>query len=216
MNDNYLSIFSELYEFSQATGYRCYIWGGFVQDILSGVILRTHKDIDCFIENLDTNIEIIEKYFYKKGYQCHFNSEFLMLTIEKYNQHVSINPIHFKDKLIAEWKHIGNQGSITFPIKWLDTEYRMFYNIPVLTAGSKFEYVFRELIEYLNPEWKPRIKDKSAKKYFRKLEEDNRELFEEFTSYNPFWLKKGYADNTPPVLVNGKLLKEKRPTTAST
>jgi hypothetical protein len=215
MNNEYLSIFSELYEFSLTTGFRCYIWGGFVQDILSEIILREHKDIDCFIENMDINIEYIEQYFSEKGYQCHFNSEFLMLNIDKYNQHVSINPIHFKDNYIAEWKHIGNQGSITFPQKWLDSKYRIFYNIPVLTSGSKFEYVFRELIEYLNPEWKPRIKDEAARKYFRTLEEDNRELFEEFNSYNPFWLKKGYTENIPPVLVTGKLLKKKHLITAS-
>jgi len=92
----------------------------------------------------------------------------------------------------------------------------MFFNVPVLTSGTKFEYVFRELIEYINPEWKLRKKDIKAKEYFKDIEKDNRNLFLEFNSYNPFWINKGYSENTPPVLITGKLLIEKRPTKAST
>lgn len=188
---------------------KAYIWGGLVQDILEGKILREHGDIDMFLENMDTNIHNLLDKLKIKGYNCSYNENIQMLNIERNNIKTTINPIIFNNNT-AIWKHIGNQGFICFPAEYLDTELRKFYDINVLTSGFKFEYCIRKIIKYMNPHWTNNIREKDIKVHTffeRKLQENNinpKELLEKIWGYNPFWLKDGYNGYEAPVLVLGK------------
>jgi tRNA nucleotidyltransferase/poly(A) polymerase len=47
---------SDIISVSNELNIKAYIWGGYVQDIMEGKILREHGDIDMFIENMDKNV----------------------------------------------------------------------------------------------------------------------------------------------------------------
>jgi hypothetical protein len=186
-----------------------YTWGGFVQDIIEGEILREHKDIDMFIENMDSKIDDILNELNAKKYKCLYADNIQMLILEKNNIEIAINPIVFKNET-AIWKHIGELGFICFPKEWLDIEYKNFYGLNILTSGYKLEYCLRIILKETNPLWKNKIREKDilAKEYYgKKLLENNikaEELLEKIWSYNPYWFKNGYKGYEPPVLVIGK------------
>jgi hypothetical protein len=194
---------------------KSYVWGGYVQDIIEGKILREHGDIDVFIENMDIYIKDIVKLFEKAKYKYKYHNDIQMLNLEKSNIKTTINPIEFIGKT-AIWKHIGEQGFINFPREWLDSEYRNFYNLSIRTSGIKFEYCSRRIIKDMNPNWTDKIREKDIKsiEYFeKKLHEENidpNELLEKIWGYNPYWLKEGYNGYKPPVLVLGKDYKQKQ------
>jgi hypothetical protein len=190
-------------------GIKSYVWGGFVQDIIEGKILREHGGLDMFMENMDSNIIDLEKYFIKNGYKYKYDNDLQMINIEKDDVRNTLNPIIFKNET-AIWKHIGNFGFMCFPKEWLDTEYREFYNVKVLTSGILFEYSVRKIIKYMNPEWTNKIREKDivANKYYEnKILEMNinpKELMEKIWAYNPYWYKDGYNGYEAPVFVEGK------------
>jgi len=200
---------SDIVNFSNELNIKSYIWGGYVQDIIEGKILREHNDIDVFIENLDTNIKYLEEKFTNNGYNFLFSNEIQMLKLNKNGIKATINPVKFINKT-AIWNHIGEQGFICFPKDWLDIDYREFYGIKVMTAGIKFEYCVRKIIKYMNPAWLNRIREKDiiANEYYqKKLEEEKiepAELLDKIWGYNPYWLKDGYNGYEAPVLVIGK------------
>jgi hypothetical protein len=195
--------------FSNELNIKSYVWGGFVQDIIEGKFLREHKDIDIFIENMDTNINSLMDKLKNKEYNCSYATNMQMLKLAKNNVRAVLNPIIY-NKNVANWKHIGDQGFICFPKDWLDTEYRTFYDVKILTSGIKFEYCVRKIIKYMNPIWTNKIRDKDnvANEYYKsKLLENNIEpeqLLEKIWGYNPYWLNDGYNGYEPPVLVIGK------------
>ena len=212
MNNNQQDIIqciSEIYSFSNELEIKTYFWGGFVQDIIEGKILREHGDIDLFMENMDMKINSLLDLFKNNEYICSYHDDIQMLNLEKNNVKVTINPIIFKNET-AIWKHIGNEGFICFPKEWLDIEYRNFYGINVLTSGCKFEYCIKSIIKYMNPNWTNKIREKDilAKEYYcKKLFEKNirvEELMEKIWAYNPFWFKEGYNGYEAPILVIGK------------
>ena len=208
-NKDILQCFEDIQSFSNQLSIKSYVWGGYVQDIIEGKILREHGDIDVFIENMDMNIdELIEK-FNNAKYKCSYLNDIQMLNLVKNEVKATINPIRFIDKT-AIWKHIGEQGFISFPKDWLDKEYRNFYNLSILTAGIEFEYCIRKIIRYMNPNWTGNIRDKDiiANAYYeKKLLDKNispKELLGKIWGYSPFWLKDGYNGYEPPVLVIGR------------
>lgn len=200
---------SDIIQFSNELNIKSYVWGGYVQDIMEGKILRKHGDIDMFIENMDKNIDSLINKLENKNYTCSYHNDIKMLKLEKDNVKTTINPIIFNNKT-AIWKHIGDQGFICFPKEWLDIEFRQFYGINILTSGIKFEYCVRKIIKHMNPNWKIRTRKKDiiANEYYKsKLLENNiepDELMEKIWGYNPFWLKDGYNGYEAPVLVIGK------------
>jgi hypothetical protein len=200
---------SDIILVSNELNIKAYIWGGYVQDIMEGKILREHGDIDMFIENMDKNINKLIKKLKTKNFICSYYSDMQMLILNKNNIKATLNPIIFKNTT-AIWKHIGEQGFISFPKEWLDMEYKEFQGIYVLTAGYKFEYCIRTIIKYTNPNWENRIREKDiqAKEYYKKILLKNNingeELLKKIWSYNPYWLKDGYTGYEKPVLVIGK------------
>lgn len=202
-NQQYLSLLEDIYDISAQIGTKTYIWGGMAIDIWEGHFLREHGDLDGFVENLIENLDVMIEEFIKREYEVTFNDEFLILEVKSGLVHASLNPLQINGK-VAEWMHIGNEGSVYFPSEWLDQIPRSFYNIKVYTSGIRFEYAVKTKISMLNPEWNLREKDLLAIKYMKEkldergiLEED---IYKWFWSYNPFWYKKGYDEFFRPTV----------------
>jgi hypothetical protein len=182
---------------------------------MEGKMLREHGDIDMFIENMDKNINELLSKLKTKQFTCSYYDDMQMLKLNKNNVKIIINPIIFENAT-AIWKHIGEQGFVIFPKEWLDTEYKEFHGINVLTSGYKFEYCIRTIMKYTNPNWENRIRDKDiqAKEYYEKILLENNikgeELLDKIWSYNPYWLKDGYNGYENPVLVIGREYKKKQ------
>lgn len=205
-NQHYLQFIKDIYEVSAALSVRTYIWGGFTQDIFEGRFLREHGDLDGFVENMMAVLEQLIQQYESRGYHTRFMEDFHMLEVRKGELHAGFNPLDLdQDGNVAMWRHIGDQGTVYFPINWLDKTPRSFYDAKVYTSGLRFEYGFRKIVGLLNPEWKEREKDRAAKEYLEaKVKEEGLEKDEILRciwSYNPFWAKRGYNPFDKPVLV---------------
>lgn len=202
-NRLYLSMMADIHAVNEALGLRTYLWGGLCIDVFEGRFLREHGDLDGFTTDLETHRLPLEEAYTQLGYKVSFNEAFSMLRIEKSGIHGSFNPLRINSGT-AEWKHIGDEGSVYFPTAWLDTEPRVFYGVNVYTAGRKFDYAVKTKIAMLNPEWKLREKDLAAVAYLKKQlsaeQVTDEDIYKWFWSYNPFWFKRGYAEFFRPTL----------------
>lgn len=165
-NHQYITMLADIFDISSSLGIKTFIWGGLTIDIWEGHFLREHGDLDGFVENLIECLESVTSEYLKRGYKVTFNSEILMLEVEKDLVHASFNPLKINAK-IAEWKHIGNDGSVFFPFEWLDGIPRLFYNTKVLM---------------LHPKWQLREKDQLAVKYMEEKMEAEKYLRKIFTN----------------------------------
>lgn len=208
-NKCYLNFMQDIYDISSELSIHTYIWGGFTIDIFEGKFLREHGDLDGFIENMMSVLDLLIEKFKNKGYQTMFYSDINMLQISKGEQHASFNPLDIEGE-VAMWRHIGNQGTVYFPYKWLDSTPYNFYETKVFTSGLYFEYAFRNIVRDINPEWKEREKDQIAKQYLNeKIKEkciDDKEISKYIWSYSPFWIQKGYSPFSKPTLVVPKYM----------
>ncbi|WMJ90550.1 nucleotidyltransferase domain-containing protein [Anaerocolumna sp. MB42-C2] len=202
-NQQYITMLADIYDISSSLGIRTFVWGGLSIDIWEGYFLREHGDLDGFVENLTEYVESLTSEYVKRGYKVTFHSEFLMLEVEKDLVHASFNPLKRNGKT-AEWKHIGNDGSVFFPFDWLDVSPRLFYNTKVYTSGIRFEYAVKTKVSMLHPEWRLREKDQLAIKYMEeKLKAENickEDIYKWFWSYNPYWYKQGYDEFFRPTI----------------
>jgi hypothetical protein len=203
-NQKYLQFMKDIFEISEECSIRTYIWGGFTSDIFEGKFLREHHDLDCFTQNLVDNLEVLMDKYKARGYFANFRHDINMLEIRNGNEYASINSLDI-DQTVAMWRHIGNEGTVFFPLDWLDKEPRQFYNVKVFTSGLKFEYGFRSIAHSLNPRWKEREEDIVVKKYLNdKIIEygiSQDDVFKFIWSYNPYWIKHGYNPFEKPVLL---------------
>jgi hypothetical protein len=201
---DFIAVLRDVVEVSNQLGIRTHIWGGLSIDIFEGQLLRPHDDIDGFIENLLDHTAKLTEAFSNRGYQVRILEEFQMLRIDRGDTHAVFNPFMI-ERSVAQWDHIGANGSVYFPSEWLDDVPREFEGIQVRASGDRFEYAFRSIATLTNPTWKPRAKDTAAITYLRKrllnYGIDPEELLSRIWSYNPFWIDKGYDPFSPPVLV---------------
>jgi len=202
-NQNYLEIMKDIYDISNICETKTYIWGGFVIDILEEIFLREHGDLDGFIENMTDKLDNIILAYKSKGYEIKYFKDIQMLEVKKGDLHASFNCLD-TDGDIAMWRHIGNEGTVYFPLKWLDDKPREFYNIKVYTSGFRFEYAIKTKVEMLTPIWKLREKDISAIKYYQEtLKVENispDDIYKWIWSYNPYWYKRGYSEFFRPTI----------------
>ncbi|MDF2989022.1 MAG: hypothetical protein K0R50_4532 [Eubacterium sp.] len=202
-NHQYITMLADIFDISSSLGIKTFIWGGLSIDIWEGHFLREHSDLDGFVENLIECLESVTSEYVKRGYKVTFNSEFFMLEVEKDLVHASFNPLRINEKT-AEWKHIGNDGSVFFPFEWLDGFPRLFYNTKVYTSGIRFEYAVKTKVSMLHPKWQLREKDQIAVKYMEeKLKAENileENIYKWFWSYNPYWYKQGFDEFFRPTI----------------
>jgi len=202
-NQQYLSMLDDIYHVSNAFGIKTYIWGGLALDLWEGRFLREHGDLDGFVENLEEYLVLLMKEYQKRGYEAKFISDFSMLEINRGLVHASFNPLKL-DGNIAQWQHIGKEGSVYFPADWLDTAPRTFYTAKAYTAGIRFEYAIKTKISMLHPTWQLREKDRAAIRCMeKKLQEQGvteDDIYPWIWSYNPYWYKRGYDDFFRPTI----------------
>lgn len=204
-NRQYLMMMKDLFRAGSDLNIKIYIWGGFSLDIREGRFLREHGDLDGFAENLEENRESLAAALNELGYDTDYNAEFSMLEIRRGPVHATLNPLILNGK-IAQWKHIGNQGSVFFPADWLDTAPRMFCGVRVYTAGVRFEYAIKTKVSMLHPTWQLREKDRLAIERMKeeldalKITEDD--IYPWIWSYNPYWFHLGYEEFFRPTVAS--------------
>jgi hypothetical protein len=204
-NQLYLKMIEDIYEVSNSISTKTYIWGGMTIDIVEGVFLREHGDLDGFIYDMTFHLENLTEKYQQKGYIVKYDNDFNMLIIENDIVHASFNELNIENG-VAMWRHIGRKGTIYFPEIWLDNDVKSFYSSKVFISGSRFEFALKCLIPHVNPEWKEREKDIQAKDYWTKILDnlniDKSKVLKNIWSYNPFWITKGYNAFKEPVLVS--------------
>jgi len=192
-----LRFLQDIYEVSATLGTRTYIWGGLVIDILQGEFLRDHRDVDGFTLNLlDVKDEMAAR-FAGRGYAASWQDDVDILRIDKNGLHAVFNRLELEGDL-AMWRHVGEQGTLFFPADWLDPAPRSFYGVPVHVSGVRFEYAIKSSVRLLNPEWKPRDKDRAALRYLsaelERTGHDPAHVLSQVWSETPFWVDKGYPE----------------------
>ncbi len=200
----YFQMLRDIYDISEKTGVKSYVWGGFAVDILSGRLSRKHGDLDCFTEDLTLHVDELKNAYAGAGYEVKYLEDFWMLQIKKGEVHAGFNAMDNIDGII-HWRHIGRHGTVFFPVDWLDVEPREFSGVRAYTAGAKLLYAIKSHAELLNPEWKQRDKDIAdlavLKDILLSQGVSEKEIFPQIWGHNPFWYKRGYKEYFFPVLI---------------
>ncbi len=196
-NRQYLLMMEDLFRAAGELKTKIFIWGGLSLDIRAGEFLREHGDLDAFAENLEEKREELAAVLHGMGYETEYIDEFSMLEIRRGLVHATLNPLKINGK-IAEWKHIGNQGSVYFPAAWLDDSPRTFCGVQAYTAGIRFEYAVKTKVSMLHPTWQLREKDHMAiaqmKKELDEMRIAEEDIYPWIWSYNPYWFHRGYEE----------------------
>ena len=187
----------DIYEISTALATRTTIWGGMVVDILCGEFLRVHHDIDGFTLNLSSVRTDMAELFSKRGYATTYADEYGMLKVRKGRIHAALNCLEI-DGHTAMWRHVGDQGTVAFPVDWLDTTPCCFYGINTYISGAAFEYAIKTNVHLLNPEWQLRDKDRAAIRFLSaeldRMGVDKAEILSRIWSDTPYWVERGYPE----------------------
>ncbi len=200
-NERNLALLRDIYDVSSLCSTRTFIWAGLVRDVLAGEFLRDHRDVDGFTLNLWDLKDEMAALYRQRGYAVSFLEEVNILRIERDGVHAGFNRLEL-DGDTAMWRHIGNEGTVYFPKRWLSDTPHPFYDAQVFVSGVEFEYSIKTHPQLLNPEWKGRDRDIEAIDWLnRMLEEmpiDREEILKQIWSYNPFWAKRGYKEYCMP------------------
>jgi len=203
-NRQQLALLRDIGEVSGLCGTRTYIWAGLVRDVLCGAFLRDHNDVDGFTLNLWDVRHDMAASFRQKGYQVSFLEDLNFLRIDRDGVHAAFNRLEIEGDT-AMWRHIGDEGTVYFPRRWLSDTPHPFYDTRVFVSGVEFEYAIKTHPELLSPLWKGREKDAEAIAWLQeRLEEqeiDPDALLKEIWSYNPFWVQRGYPEYALPCTV---------------
>jgi hypothetical protein len=192
-----LQLLQDIYEVSAALATRTYIWGGMVVDILRDEFLRVHRDIDGFTLNLSSVRTDMAGLFSKRGYATAYADEYGMLKIKKGELHAALNQLEI-DGHTAMWRHVGDQGTVYFPVDWLDATPRCFCGINAYISGAEFEYAIKTNVHLLNPEWQLRDKDRAAIQFLSaeldRMGVDKAQVLSSVWSHTPYWVGRGYPE----------------------
>lgn len=187
-----LQVLKDIFEVSCSCSTKTWIWGGFVIDIFEGYFLREHHDIDCFSLNLLDVKNGMDTLFKQRGYTTEYLSDFDMFKIDLHGIKAAFNRLE-NDKDVAMWRHIGNEGTLFFPMAWLNKTPINFYNIPTLVSGLEFEYVIKANVKLLSPIWDLRKQDIKALEYLTRMLKlrnmSSDDLLKQVWSDNPYWRK---------------------------
>ena len=199
----WLTILKDILDVSSARATRTYIWGGLVQDILSGQFLRDHSDIDGFTLNLWDKREDMAALYRQKGYTVSFLEDVGFLQIEREGCHAVFNQLEL-NAATALWRHAGLEGTVYFPRRWLTAQPHNFYNTAVYVSGIELEFAIKHHPQLLNPEWQPRAKDIATRHWLNHMLDeqdiDREAILKQIWSHNPYWAKRGYAGYVLPAV----------------
>jgi len=175
-------------------------------DIQRGRFVRDHHDVDGFtLDLLGVKAEMMAM-LTAKGYSCSYNHSFDMMKIDAGDVHAGLNRLEAEQDC-AMWRHVGNQGTIYFPLEWLDSTPRDFRGIALYTSGPRFEYAIKTNAYLLNPTWQLRDKDREAIEWLAgeldRLSVDRAQMLTQIWSHTPFWATRGYPEYDKPVRVTG-------------
>ncbi len=202
-NQRYLDFLKDITTVSAACGTTTYIWGGVTIDIIQGRFLREHHDLDGFTLNLLDVRRSMSDLYEQRGYTVTFRDDFDILVIKKDGLHAAFNRLEI-DGEVAMWRHIGNEGTVYFPVSWLDAVPRPFYDIRVYSAGLQLDYALKTHIHLIHATWEPRDKDRIAIAHLEAAlaaANLNPDIFlRQIWSYNPYWAKRGYPQYAMPVV----------------
>lgn len=202
-NRGYVEFLRDIGEVSTACGTRTYIWGGFTIDILEGRFVREHHDLDGFTLNLLDVLPEITALYAARGYVTEFREDIDMLTIRKDGLHASFNRLEV-DGPIAMWRHIGDEGTVYFPVEWLDTTPRDFYGVSVYSAGIQLDYALKTNIRMIHATWTLREHDHAAiaalERMMAQYDLDPEDFLRHVWSFNPYWVKQGYPEYAMPTV----------------
>lgn len=202
-NRGYLAFLRDVDEVSAACGTRTYIWGGFTVDILEGRFVREHHDLDGFTLNLLDVLPEMTALYAARGYATDFRKDIDMLTIRKDGLHAAFNRLEV-DGPIAMWRHIGDEGTVYFPVEWLDAAPRDFYGVKVYSAGIQLDYALKTNIRMINAVWTLREHDHAAIAVLERMmverNLDPEDFLRHVWSFNPFWVKQGYLEYAMPAV----------------
>jgi len=202
-NQRFLTYMKDVYEVSTACGTRTFIWGGFTLDILEGRFLREHKDLDGFTLNMLDMLDDLMAMYAARGYATEYRDDLDMLNIRKDGLHATFNRLEI-DGETAMWRHIGNEGTVYFPVQWLANVPGSFYEVPVYIAGIKFDYILKTNIKMFNPEYTLREQDYEAiahlERFMARDNIDPEDFLAQAWSYNPYWVKRGYPEYALPTV----------------
>ena len=202
-NQRYLTFLRDIYEVSQACQTVTYIWGGFTLDIVEGRFLREHHDLDGFTHGLLELLPTLTELYAQRGYATTFREDIHMLVIAKEGLHAAFNRLDI-DGDIAMWRHIGEEGTVYFPVGWLDAAPRPFYDTWVYSAGLQLDYTLKSNIRITHATWELRDKDHEALEQLERAlaaaELDPEEFLRQVWSFNPFWAKRGYPAYAMPMV----------------
>ena len=194
----------DIYEISSELGLKTYLWGGFAVDILTGKLTREHGDLDCFSENLVSNITDLKAAYEKRGYKVNYLEDFWMLQINKGDENATFNNLRIINDIV-HWYHIGKHGTVFSPELWLDSIPNEFYGVQVYTAGVQFLYAVKTRVELLSPEWKTRKKDEADIKILKYILDSmgisEVKIYSKIWNHNPYWYAKGYEKYLKPIIV---------------
>jgi hypothetical protein len=198
-----LGILREIYEVSLICQTRTHIWAGLVPDIMQGKFLREHHDIDGFTLNLwDIRLRL-DELFSQRGFTVTYMEDFHIMRLDRDDAHVGLNPL-IVDSDTAMWKHIGDDGTLYFPRRWLSEDPCSFYDTKAYVSGVEFEYSIKSHPELLSPIWKNREKDQQTLQWLSGILRERgisaTDILSEVWSYNPFWVKKGYPEYRKPII----------------
>lgn len=192
-----LKLLQDIFEISTALATRTYIWGGMVVDILCGQFLRVHHDVDGFTLDLLSVKDEMAAMFCSRGYVTTYSDEYDILKIEKGGLHAALNRLEI-DGSTAMWRHVGDQGTVYFPMDWLDSTPYRFCGVDAYISGAKFEYAVKTNVHLLNPEWQLRDKDRSAIRFLSaeldRTGVDKAQVLSEIWSYTPYWVERGHPE----------------------
>ncbi len=200
-NRHNLALLRDIYEVSTLCSTQTYIWAGLVRDILTGHFLRDHHDVDGFTLNLWPLREKLADLYRQRGYAVSFLDNMQFLRIDRDGTHAAFNRLEI-DGDTAMWRHIGDQGTVYFPRRWLSDTPIHFYDVPVLVSGIEFEYAIKTHPHLLSPVWHGREKDVEAIAWLSQMLAEREiapeDVLKQIWSYNPFWVKQGYPEYALP------------------
>jgi hypothetical protein len=199
----WLMLLRDIYDVSSSCTTKTYIWGGMVQDILSGQFLRDHSDIDGFTLNLWDSREDMAARYAQKGYAVSFLEDVGFLRLERDGYHAVFNQLEL-NRETSLWRHAGHEGTVYFPRRWLAEKPQDFYDTTVYVSGIELEYAIKHCPYLLNPTWRTREKDIATSHWLNdmldKQQIEREAILKQIWSYNLYWAKRGYAEYTMPAV----------------